>query len=256
MSSENVIHLLRVGRMVLNPAPAAADLVQKEERDGSERRGDLLLPDRRRHRNGHLGERRHAARVVVRAGLLHVRRQDDALGWSDAPGISATSVRAGPVRNDAAMFTFIITGVFGPASASRLRSVAAARGDALNPKDLRASSFGTLLHWRMSHLSRGVALAAPGTSAFRYPGTLWTRPGGAAGDAGAAEQRARVGVAEHDRAFQLFAGIVLLGALADIHEPPRDAAFDRGERIDAEREPILFFDSTTSSGAPGPADSK
>ncbi len=62
-----------------------------------------------------------------------------------APGISATSVLAGPVENELEIVTRTET-PFAPPAASRFLNVEAARGEALKPNALRASSYGTLLH--------------------------------------------------------------------------------------------------------------
>src|SRR6185436_8224101 len=54
---------------------------------------------------------------------------------------------------------------------SAFRSVAAAFGVDLNPKPFVFSSYGTLPHWRMFQVSRGVS-GAPGGFGLRYFGSV------------------------------------------------------------------------------------
>ena len=135
----------------------------------------------------------------------------------------------------------IFTGLDCSLEAIARRSLAAARGDALNPNPLRVASYGTLPHCRMSHSSRGVGLA-PGGSGEMYRGSdVEMTPMAPPFVHRPAPQLADVGVAEHHRAFQVLAGVVFVAiAAADVEERREDAAGRRRERVDAEREPILL----------------
>ncbi len=90
-------HALDLVRVILDPLPAAA--ISSTQRNVSVRAGAGSAPRRIAvlHRERGREQRAAAAGVVVRARLLHVRGEDDALfGMRCGPGISTISVRFGP----------------------------------------------------------------------------------------------------------------------------------------------------------------
>ena len=161
------------------------------------------------------------------------------------PGISATSVRTGFMTNVLATVTRTVTGASAAGAApaaSQRASAVLARGDALKPKPLR----GLVVRARCPTAGCPTGRAAwpwpPGASALRY--------------AGSAPEITPMRPVRHDRAppqcpasaspsttapFNVLAGVVLVAvAAADVHERRDDAARRGRERVDAERQPLLF----------------
>jgi hypothetical protein len=91
----------------------------------------------------------------------------------------------------------------------------------------------------MFHWSAGVG-AAPGASGLRYRagGVFEMMPMAPPLTTARGPQLIRRLIAEHNRALDVLAGVVLIGSASDIHEPRDNTFWRRRERIDTERDVI------------------